>query len=111
MSRDSTLFLEDMLSACRKVREYVKGMSREEFLESSLVYDAVVRNLEILGEAAKHVPDEIKSALFEIEWRKIAGLRDFLAHAYFGIDDDILWDVVDNKVPELERILAFGFPK
>ncbi|GAI28132.1 unnamed protein product, partial [marine sediment metagenome] len=67
-------------------------------------YDAVVRNLEIIGEAAKHISDQLREQLPDIDWRKIAGMRDMLAHAYFGIDDDILWDVVQNKVPQLAKV-------
>ena len=63
----------------------------------------VVRNPEIIGEAAKHVSDDLCRELPEIQWRKIAGMRDMLAHAYFGIDNDILWDVVSNKIPQLTR--------
>jgi uncharacterized protein with HEPN domain len=70
--------------------------------------DAVVRNLEVIGEAAKNIPIEIRSALPDIEWQRIAGLRDVLIHAYFGVDLDIVWDVVQTKVPLLEqRITAF----
>jgi len=64
-------------------------------------YDAVVRNLEIIGEAAKHMSDDLRGELPDIEWRKIAAMRNMLAHAYFGIDNDILWDVVQNRVPAL----------
>lgn len=72
-----------------------------EFTRDRKTYDAVVRNLEIIGEAAKHVPDTLRSSLPGVEWRKLAGLRDMLTHVYFGIDDDILWDIVQHKVPEL----------
>jgi len=72
-------------------------------------YDAVVRNLEIIGEAAKNIPQAARQQYPEIEWRKISGMRDLMAHEYFGIDNEILWDVVINKIPDLrmkiDRIL------
>jgi uncharacterized protein with HEPN domain len=103
MSRDVLLYIEDILASCQKVQTYTAGASRQEFEQDDKTFDAVVRNLEIIGEAAKHVPDDIREQLSEIAWRNIAGLRDFLAHAYFGIDNDILWDVIDNKIPELRQ--------
>jgi uncharacterized protein with HEPN domain len=80
-------------------------MDRAAFEADERTYDAVVRNLELIGEAVKQLPDLARALAPGIEWRKIAGTRDFLAHAYFGIDGDILWDVVSNKVPELRKAL------
>jgi uncharacterized protein with HEPN domain len=73
------------------------------FIKDEKTYDAVVRNLEIIGEAAKNIPEAVRMQMPGIEWKKTAGLRDVIAHAYFGIDDAILWDVVQHKVPELKR--------
>jgi uncharacterized protein with HEPN domain len=105
MSRDWRLYLHDMVLACGKVRRYTAGLSREALLADERTYDAVLRNLEIIGEAAKHVPDEIRQHMAQVEWRKIAGMRDWIVHAYFGIDADILWDVISNKVAELEQTI------
>lgn len=66
-----------------------------------MVYDAVIRNLEVLGEAAENIPDEVRGQSPQVEWRKIAGLRDVLAHVYFGLEDETLWDIVRNKIPAL----------
>ena len=101
MSREWELYLEDILESCEKILRFTEGLTFEQFTNDERTYDAVVRNLEIIGEAAKHIPDDIRVVLPNIEWRKAAGLRDMLAHAYFGIDNDILWDIVRNKVPEL----------
>ena len=81
------------------------GLTRESFAQDTMRIDAVVRNLEIIGEAAKMIPESIRVEYPNIEWRKIAGLRDILAHHYFEVDLDIVWDVVQNKLPELERDL------
>jgi uncharacterized protein with HEPN domain len=101
MSRDWRSYLGDMLVACERVSRYVGGRSREAFLADELVYDAVVRNLEILGEAAKHIPDDVKVRMPDVAWREISGMRDWLAHAYFKINSDVLWNAVDREVPLL----------
>jgi uncharacterized protein with HEPN domain len=101
VSRDVVIYLEDMAEAVRRVLAYTRGMDRAALFADLRTIDAVVRNLEVLGEAAKHVPDEIRVRYREIEWKKISGLRDVLAHEYFAVDDDIVWDVVMNKLPAL----------
>src|SRR5579864_7904112 len=107
MSRDHMLYLEDILISCNKITRYTVNMTFEKFKSDERTYDAVVRNLEIIGEAAKKIPDEIRIMIPDIEWRKAAGLRDMLAHAYFGIDNNILWDIIQNKVPELQDAIDF----
>lgn len=106
MPRDFKVYLEDILEAVRKIRSYTDGLSYETFCESSLVVDAVTRNLEIIGEAAKQVPDSIRAQAPEIPWKRIAGLRDILIHDYFGIDFEIIWDVVTEKLAALERAVS-----
>ncbi len=99
--RSYLLYLEDILKSATKVSRYTDGMSFEDFLADERTMDAVVRNLEIIGEAAKNVPLEVRSRYPDIEWRKIAGLRDILSHTYFKVSEAILWDVVQNEVPPL----------
>jgi uncharacterized protein with HEPN domain len=106
MPRDFEVYLEDLLKAIAKIRTYVAGVTRQSFAQDSMRIDAVVRNLEIIGEAAKMIPESIRIQYPNIEWKKIAGLRDILAHHYFEVDLDIVWDVVQNKLPELERDLG-----
>ena len=101
MSRDGRLYLDDMLEAVQKIMEYRQGLDFPTFATRRMAYDAILRNLEILGEAAKNVPPEIKERYPELEWRKIAGLRDILAHGYFGLMDETLWDIVTHKIPSL----------
>nr|WP_124104363.1 DUF86 domain-containing protein [Thermus thermophilus] len=105
MSRSHRLFLRDMLEVCEKVMRYTEGLDFDTFVRNELVYDAVLRNLEVLGEAAKKVPDPVRARYPSVEWRAIAGLRDVLAHAYFALDDATLWDIVAHKVPALAEAL------
>lgn len=87
MSRSMRLYLEDILTSCAKVKRYTQGMTFEDFQRDERTYDAVVRNLQIVGEAVKNIPQEMRAKYPEVEWRKIAGLRDILAHAYFSIEN------------------------
>jgi uncharacterized protein with HEPN domain len=103
MSRDYKVYLEDILEAIDKIRTYTVGMSADSFAADNKTLDAVLRNLEVIGEAVKRIPDEIRVQHRQVEWKRIAGLRDILIHQYFGIDAEIIWDVVHNKLPELER--------
>ena len=99
MPRDSRVYLEDIVTAADRIAAYVSGYTRETFGQDTKTIDAVVRNLEIIGEAVKQLPPEVRERAADVEWAKIAGLRDVLIHAYFGVDLDIVWDVVANKIP------------
>jgi uncharacterized protein with HEPN domain len=105
VSRDLKLTLIDIIEACQKVLRYVGEMTREQFQGDERTVDAVIRNLEIIGEASKQIPKEVRDKYSEIEWRRISGLRDILIHGYFGIDDEIIWDIVSTRVsPLLESV-------
>jgi uncharacterized protein with HEPN domain len=106
MPRDFEVYLEDILQAIRKVHDYTAGLTRESFAQDAKTIDAVIRNLLIIGEAAKMVPESVRTEYSVVEWKKMAGLRDILAHHYFEVDLDIVWDIVQNKLPALKRDLS-----
>lgn len=102
MPKEYKVYLEDILSSIHKIEKYTKGILYQEFAKNDLLIDGVVRNLEIIGEAVKRIPTEIKKQHQNIEWKKIAGLRDILIHEYSGINIKIIWDVIINKIPTLK---------
>ena len=85
--------------------QHTKDKSKNEVIDDEVLCRAVVRSIEIIGEAAKKLDDEFKSIHYHIEWRKIAGTRDKLIHDYFGIDYDIVWDIIDTKIQDLDHFL------
>jgi len=103
MPRDYRAYFRDILEAIRKIKRYTENINFEEFADNELIQDGVVRNLEIIGEAVKNIPEDVKRDNPDVEWRKIAELRDILIHAYFGIDVEVVWDIVKNKVPKLKE--------
>lgn len=102
MPRDELVFFADMLAAIEKIQRYLENITLEEFLEDEMRIDAVVRNLEIIGEAAGKIPPETRNKCSHIPWKRIVGLRNILIHEYFGIDMDIVWDIIENYLPDLE---------
>lgn len=104
MPRDYRLYLDDILEAIDRIREYVQGMDAEAFSSDRKTQDAVIRNLEVIGEASRNLADELKAQANEIEWSKIIGFRNILAHEYFGVSVPILWDIVQNKLDPLRDV-------
>ena len=105
MSRDFELYLEDILEAIRKIEKYTETLDYDHFSQEELVVDGVIKNLLVIGEAVKNLSSDIKRDNPQIEWKKIAGLRDVLIHSYYSMDPQILWQIVINKIPELKAII------
>ena len=99
--REWGFYLDDMIDFAEKVLAYTEGLDQSGFVEDRLVYDATLRNLELIGEAATHTPEEIRDAHDEIPWRMIIATRNRLIHGYLGIDDDTLWSIIQDDVPAL----------
>ena len=105
LARNWRIRIEDMLGAIEKIDRYAKSLSHSNFNEDEKTIDAVVRNLIIIGEAARLVPDEIIERYPGIAWKKIRGLRNLAVHEYFGIDADILWETTQHDLPPLASML------
>ena len=104
-SRSWQLYIRDMIEFSSKVLSYTERLDQEGFIAETLVYDATLRNLELIGEAATHIPTEVREAHPEIQWRRIIATRNRLAHGYLGMDDDVIWDIIRADVPNLLRDL------
>lgn len=104
--RDWKFRLEDMVESIDLIEEYVKNMDRNSWSQDRKTIDAVIRNLEVIGEAAKHLPAELQERYPDIPWFHIQGMRNLLIHEYFGVDTDILWQTIEKDLPSLKsRIL------
>jgi uncharacterized protein with HEPN domain len=106
VSRNIRLYLEDITESCTKILNYTSGMDFEALLADDRTYDAVLLNLQIIGESVKNLPQEVRDLVPEIEWRKIAGLRDIIAHTYFQIESSIIWDIVQTKIEPLQEAVT-----
>jgi uncharacterized protein with HEPN domain len=100
-SREWRFYLDDMIDFTEKVIAYTAGLDQASFVAKGLNYDATVRNLELIGEAATHIPDHVRAAASRIQWRQIIATRNRLIHGYLGIDNDTLWSIVREDIPVL----------
>ncbi len=105
MSASNFELVRHMLIESDFILQHVEGKSKNEVLSDEVLCRALVRSLEIIGEAAKKIDEEFKSDYPQIEWKKMAGTRDKLIHHYFGIDYDIVYDIVENKIPDMADFL------
>lgn len=103
MPKDFRVFLDDILEAISSIKLYTAKMTYESFINDKKTIDAVVRNLEIIGEATKGVPENIRTKYPEIKWQRIVGLRNVLIHQYSGIELEVVWDIIVNKLPLLQK--------
>jgi len=103
--RNWTLFLQDMLESIGKIVQYTSGMRFQDFVQDQRTRDAVVRNLEVLGEAARQIPTAIQERYPDIPWAQIISLRNRLIHAYFLVDYGVVWEIVQNELPPLQQRL------
>ena len=101
-ARDQMLFLEDILESIERIEEYTRNIDFKSFSSDKKTFDAVIRNLEVMGEAAKSISNSFKNENPEINWRGIAGMRDKLIHGYFGVDPEIVWETIQKRLPELK---------
>jgi uncharacterized protein with HEPN domain len=100
-AREWGFYLDDMIAFAEKVITYTKDFDQARFIGSGLNYDAALRNLELIGEAATHVPESVRNAHPQIPWRLVIAIRNRLIHGYLGIDNDVLWTIIQDDVPLL----------
>ncbi|BAW96758.1 hypothetical protein NIES970_16970 [[Synechococcus] sp. NIES-970] len=105
MSRSLRLYLNDILTSIEKIQSYAKNLTYEELCEDSQTIDAIAHNLQIIGEATKQIPNSLREQYPQIEWKKIAGLRDIIAHTYFRINTKIVWSIVQTKLNPLQACI------
>ncbi len=108
--REWRFYLDDMIGFAERVISYTEGLDQERFVASGLNYDATIRNLELIGEAATNIPDEVRQKYPQIPWRMVVATRNKLIHGYLGIDNDTLWSIIQGDVPvllqELQKLKA-----
>ncbi|MBL1266229.1 MAG: DUF86 domain-containing protein [Halomonas sp.] len=105
VKREWRFYIDDMVGFGEKVLSYTEGLDQAGFLNDDLTYDATLRNLELIGEAATRIPDEVRQRYPQVPWRLIIATRNRLIHTYLGIDEDTVWSIIQDNVPELLEYL------
>lgn len=103
MNRDINLFIDDILENIKDIEFFSKGLTKGKFRDNKLKQNAIIRSLEIIGEAVKNIPDSFRNKHQNIPWRKIAGFRDILSHVYFGVNMDRVWNIIEKDLPNLKK--------
>jgi uncharacterized protein with HEPN domain len=103
VKKDAETFIEHILECIALIEEYSENKTVDDFLDSVQLQDAIIRRIEIIGEAVKNIPNAIKAEHPEIPWKKIAGMRDIIIHEYFGIDLELTWEVITRDLPDLKK--------
>jgi uncharacterized protein with HEPN domain len=111
--KDNRIFLQHILESIVLIESYTNGISKQDFLNSEQLQDAVMRRLEIIGEASKNIPASFKALHSDIPWREITGMRDILIHEYFGVDLELTWKTLKENLPSLKQklVLIIGKPE
>ena len=105
MKRDYKLFIRDVLDCINKIEEFVGNMNFDEFVKDDKTSSAVIRKLEIIGEATKNIPKHIRQRYKDVPWSDMAKMRDKITHFYFGIDYEVVWKVIKERLPEIKPII------
>jgi len=103
MNKDYRVFITHILECIEKIEEYTSALTKEEFLNNAQIQDAVMRRIEIIGEAVKNIPSEVKDKYPDIPWKRITGMRDILIHGYFGVDMELTWKVAATDLKDLKK--------
>lgn len=107
LEREWRFYVSDMIGFAERVVAYTDGLDQQKFVASGLNFDATMRNLSMIGEAATHIPDRVRTFAGGIDWRQVIGTRNRLIHGYLGINNDIVWDIIQNEIPVLiEQLYA-----
>lgn len=106
MKKDPKIFLGHIIESIEDIEKYTRGQTKGTFLKAKMMQDAVVRKIEIIGEAVKNLPPYFKKKYSKIAWGNIAGMRDILAHEYFGVNINVVWKTVREDIPKLKKLIA-----
>jgi len=105
LSRNIALYIRDILQNMQDAEGFVRGMTPEQFAADKRTLNAVLRSIEVIGEATKHIPEDVRLKYPDVSWKEMAGMRDKVIHFYFGVDPDIVWRVVTDRIPVLRPVL------
>jgi uncharacterized protein with HEPN domain len=106
MIKNDLTYIDHILDSIRKINEFSDGLSLKDFKVNELVQDAIIRNIEIIGEASKKISVDTKQTYYKIPWKEIAGMRDKLIHDYLGVDVTVVWKTIKEDIPTLERLIS-----